>query len=159
DARRMEDLETKSRKGTLKTDELHELGVLWRRRTWERRINGDSGKLGAGALWDASPIGGKPGLRKTHPATTRHPPPGEAVLLQKINQGPDPVTWNRYHELVARRRAEALEAGEHAELIALSNQIEEANAVRLEHLVKLAQLRRTTLRGVMEQLGLGRAPY
>src|SRR5690349_14542677 len=68
----------------------------------------------------------------------------EADLLQKINQGLPPPVWQRYHELIAKRRAETLLADEQAELIALSDRIEETNAQRLEFLVELARLRQTS---------------
>lgn len=78
----------------------------------------------------------------------------EAELLQKVNLGlPEPV-WARYHELLAKRRAEVLLPGEQAELIALSDQIEEANARRMNHLVELARLRGMTLDSLMAQLGI-----
>lgn len=78
----------------------------------------------------------------------------EARLLQKINQGLPQETWQRYHELLDKRRAESLTPDEHAALIALSDQIEEANVRRLDHLVELARLRQTPLAVLMQQLGL-----
>jgi hypothetical protein len=78
--------------------------------------------------------------------------PAEADLLQKINQGLPPEVWERYHQLVAKRRAETLTPSEHTELIRLSDQIELANARRLEHLVELARLRQISLDTLMDQL-------
>ena len=85
---------------------------------------------------------------------TAHLSPDEADLLQAINQGPSQLTWQRYRELLEKRDAETLEANEQAELIAISDRIEEANARRLECLVKLARLRQVSLEQLMEDLGI-----
>jgi len=78
----------------------------------------------------------------------------EADLLQRINAGPTEEVWRRYHALVAKRRAETLSPAEHAELIDLSDRIEEANAQRIGHLVELARLRGRSLSVLMAQLGI-----
>jgi hypothetical protein len=83
----------------------------------------------------------------------------EAELLQKINQGLPSELWERYHELVARRRAETLTPEEHARLIEVSDQIEAANARRIALLVELAGLRQTTLEALMDQLGIKSPGY
>lgn len=83
----------------------------------------------------------------------------EAWLLEQIKKCPDPATWDHYQDLVAKRRAETLTAGEHAELLALTEQIEMGNVHRLERLAELARLRGTTLRGIMQQLGIRRPSY
>ena len=59
----------------------------------------------------------------------------EADLLQAINRGPSQQTWQRYRDLIQQRDAEALSPDEQAELIPISDQIEEANARRIECLV------------------------
>lgn len=76
----------------------------------------------------------------------------EAELLQKINAGLPEEVWQRYRALIGKRRAETLTPEEHTELIALSDQIEEANARRIEHLAELARLRNTSLEDLMQQL-------
>jgi pantothenate kinase len=63
-------------------------------------------------------------------------------------------TWQRYHHLIDKREAETLTASEQTELITISDQIEMANARRMESLVKLAQLRQTSLEELMSRLGL-----
>jgi hypothetical protein len=83
----------------------------------------------------------------------------EAHLLQQINQGLPQETWQRYHELIDKRRAESLTPDEHATLIALSDQIEELNARRVGYLVELARLRQTPLEALMQQLGIQTLPY
>jgi hypothetical protein len=83
----------------------------------------------------------------------------EADLLRKINEGVDTNTWQRYHELVAKRRAETLTEDEQRELIAYSDRIEEANARRMECLATLADLRRTTLDALRRELGITPPSY
>lgn len=87
--------------------------------------------------------------RRTQLLTTR-----EADLLQQINLGISPATWQRYEELKVKRRALTLADDEHAELIAISDQIEIANARRIAALIQLADLRQTSLEALMAQLGI-----
>lgn len=87
--------------------------------------------------------------RRTQLLTTR-----EADLLQQINLGISPATWQRYEELKAKRRALTLTDDEHAELIAISDQIEIANARRIGALIQLADLRQTSLEALMAKLGI-----
>jgi len=87
----------------------------------------------------------------------RMPTRAEVELLRKIHEGLGPETWDRYRELVARRRAEKLTPEEHAELIALSDRIEEANARRIGYVAELADLRKTTLPELMDELGIAPA--
>ena len=88
-----------------------------------------------------------------------HLSPDEAQLLSNINLGLSPTEWERYHALVARRKAETLTPGEQTELIALSDRLEEANAQRIGYLAELARVRHTTLDAVMSELGLMPAPH
>ena len=83
----------------------------------------------------------------------------EGVLLQEINQGLPAETWQRYHELVAKRRAEALTPEEHRELMALTNEVELWNARRVELVSELARLRNASLSRMMDELGLTTPPY
>ena len=83
----------------------------------------------------------------------------EAALLQQINQSLSGFGWQRYHELLDKRRAETLISAEQMELIALSDQIEAANAKRIEALAQLAHLRHTTVDALMTQLGLKSDTY
>lgn len=75
-------------------------------------------------------------------------------LLQKINLGIPVATWKRYDYLKGLRDREQLDPEEHAELIRISGQIEEANAERMKYLVELAKLRNVPLRELMETLGI-----
>lgn len=81
-------------------------------------------------------------------------PPGEAALLQRINQSLPPEAWARYERLLAQRDAESLSPTDQAELIALSDQLETLNVQRLAALAELAQLRGLTVSMLSTQLGL-----
>ncbi len=81
-------------------------------------------------------------------------PDAEADLLQKINQSLSQISWLRYRELLAKRQAETLTPTEQVELIAFSDQIEEANVQRMTYVAALAQLRKTTMPTLMKELGL-----
>jgi hypothetical protein len=74
--------------------------------------------------------------------------------LQEINLGLPEEVWQRYRVLIQKRQAEMLEESEQAELTAISDQIEELNVRRMERLAELAQLRNSSLRAVIEQLGI-----
>ncbi len=83
--------------------------------------------------------------------------PQESKLLKKINTSLSAVEWDRYHALLARRNAEALNAQEQAELVAFSDEIEAANARRMKAVAELARLRETSMPALMETLGLSSA--
>ena len=78
----------------------------------------------------------------------------EAKLLQKINESWSPESWEHYHALTAKRRAESLTSEEYAELAALTNEREIAHAQRIKYLVELAKIRHTSLDAVMDTLGI-----
>jgi hypothetical protein len=81
----------------------------------------------------------------------------ESELLLKINQGIPPDLQRRYHELIARRRAESLSEDEYGELLRLTDQVEAIEVQRVEYLAELARLRKKLLTDVMKDLGI-RAP-
>ena len=83
----------------------------------------------------------------------------ESELLQKINQGLPQKTWEQYHRLLAKRRAEQLTTDEQVELIAISDQIEIANARRIEHLAQLSQLRQIPIEELMRSLEITAAVH
>jgi hypothetical protein len=78
----------------------------------------------------------------------------ETVLLKQINQGLPEETWQRYRELVAKRRAATLTPAEHEELKALTNEVELWNARRVELVAELARRRQLPLARMMAELGL-----
>lgn len=81
----------------------------------------------------------------------------EADILLRINAGLPETFQRRCRELADKRRAEALDTEEQAELLRLTDDVERRQVDRLAALAELAQLRRTTLAVVMDQLGI-RAP-
>lgn len=78
----------------------------------------------------------------------------ETALLLQINAGLAPETQARFDELVGRREAEAIAPAELEELIELTDTIEHQDAVRLQALQALAQLRQTTVPALLNALGL-----
>jgi hypothetical protein len=86
--------------------------------------------------------------------TVERLPQQEARLLTQINESLVGIAWDRYHDLVARRHAEALSLDEQQELIALSDQIEAANVQRMTYLIELARLRNRPLDVLIRDLGL-----
>jgi hypothetical protein len=86
-------------------------------------------------------------------------PAAEAQLLQKINQGIPEELRTQYQTLRAKREAETLTEQEYQTLIQLSNQIEQLGAQRLEALVNLAQLRRVSLKDLMQTLAIVPVTY
>ena len=78
----------------------------------------------------------------------------EMQLLQQVNLGFTEVQWQRYAALVERRREARLTDVEHAELLALTEQLETANAKRMAALAELAKRRDLSLEELMEGLGL-----
>ncbi|MCU0495295.1 MAG: hypothetical protein MUD01_27215 [Chloroflexaceae bacterium] len=100
--------------------------------------------------------------RLEHVSESVNPPQlssAETKLLITINTSLSAIAWERYHELVARRQAEVLSDDEQQELIALTDQIEAANVVRVGAVAELAKLRGTSLDTLMATLGLKPQPY
>jgi hypothetical protein len=99
-------------------------------------------------------------LKQSHPHDgARRLPNDQAELLQRINHSLSSVEWQHYHELQRKRRAELLTSQEQAELIKISDQIEEINARRIQDLVELAQIRHTTVNDLIVELGLKPIPH
>lgn len=86
--------------------------------------------------------------------TPSHLPQEEADLVGKINLGLPEATWQEYHDLITKRRAETLTAEEHTRLIALSDRIDDLHANRLVSVAELARLRRVSLQDLMKQLDI-----
>jgi hypothetical protein len=78
----------------------------------------------------------------------------EAELLLKISEGLPPRTQQRLDELIVKRQTHSLTPPEHQELIHLTEQSEQLEAARLQHLLALATLRQVSLNEVMRQLGI-----
>ena len=84
--------------------------------------------------------------------------PTEADLLQQINIGFSAPTWEQYHTLIAKRRAQILSPEEHEQLIQLSDRLENLNVARIQALIQLANLRNQSLTDLMQTLGINPAP-
>lgn len=78
----------------------------------------------------------------------------EAELLRKINAGFPVKKWERLDALDAKLESGSLTQKEHQELTALTDAYERYTVRRLKYVGKLAELRKTTLREVMKQLGI-----
>jgi hypothetical protein len=78
----------------------------------------------------------------------------ESELLLRINQPLPAALQEHYNDLVGKRRAEQLTPTEHTELLALTDQIEQAEADRAAALAALAQIRQISVRAIMQELGL-----
>lgn len=81
-------------------------------------------------------------------------PRQEAELLRKINRSLSQIQWERYDQLLAKRRIDALTPEELNELISLSDQVEAANVPRIKYLAELARLRNTTVSALIAELGI-----
>jgi len=81
-------------------------------------------------------------------------PKREAELLLKINQGLPGALQQRYDELTAKLQADTITSEEHDELQQLIDEIELADAERLQYLIELAHLRNLSLNELMKQLGI-----
>ena len=81
-------------------------------------------------------------------------PQEEVELLKKINSGFPVEKWERLDFLDSKMEHSALLEEEHAELMALNEANEAYMVRRLVLLGQLAELRKTTLREVMKQLGI-----
>ena len=78
----------------------------------------------------------------------------ESELLRQINAALPESDVNRYRALQERRDDESLTPGEHAELLDLCERAEALNAARLAALTELARRRGTSLRRLMQELGI-----
>lgn len=83
----------------------------------------------------------------------------EAELLQQINVGLSEEKWQRYHQLRQKLEDGTLPQDEQQELLGITDEIERANVHRIEALIKLADLRNTTLDALMDELGVRPPAY
>lgn len=80
------------------------------------------------------------------------PLPSEAELLRRVALALPSEVERRYRELIAKRKAESLSPNEYAELLRLTDEVEMHEMNRLQALVQLAHLRKTSLTALMEDL-------
>jgi hypothetical protein len=86
-------------------------------------------------------------------------PAAETALLQRINQGLPRQQQERYQALIDRRDARTLTELEQAELLQLTDQVEQAEADRAAALVELAQLRQVSVDQLLHELGIRPASH
>src|SRR5579871_897890 len=77
----------------------------------------------------------------------------EAELIEQINQTLPAEVQRRFEDLNTKRRMHTLTPEEHIELLQLIQRMEALNVHRVEALAVLAQLRKTSLKGLMKDLG------
>ncbi|BAZ10247.1 hypothetical protein NIES4071_20620 [Calothrix sp. NIES-4071] len=78
----------------------------------------------------------------------------ESELILKINQSIPDEMQQQFNELIEKRRSITLTDAEQEKLIQLTDQIENLDAKRIEHLAQLAQLRQQLLAQVMQDLNI-----
>ena len=78
----------------------------------------------------------------------------EAALLQQVNLGIAPETWQLYAILKEKFQNNTMTSAELTQLQKITEQVEGANVKRIEALGELAQIRNVSLDAVMAQLGL-----
>jgi len=83
----------------------------------------------------------------------------ESELLMKINQGLPAEAQTRLNALANKRRAGTLTSEEHRELLGLVNQLENAEAKRVEALGELARWRGVSVTTLMQNLGIRPPEY
>lgn len=86
-------------------------------------------------------------------------PQREVELLQQISHHLSPTIRARYHELNIKLHDGIISDDEHQEFLGLVDQVELADAKRLQYLIELAQLRGVSLTALMTQLGLGASSH
>jgi signal transduction histidine kinase len=78
----------------------------------------------------------------------------ESELIFKIKQSIPDELQQQFNDLIAKRYSLTLTNAEQAELIQLSDRIEDLDAKRIEYLAQLAQLRKRSLTEVMQDLNI-----
>jgi hypothetical protein len=81
----------------------------------------------------------------------------ETALLRRIQERFPAELMKRYQALIACRDAHVIAPDELQELIQLTDEVERFQADRMAALVELAQVRRTTLDQLLQELGIGPA--
>jgi len=79
----------------------------------------------------------------------------ERELINRINVPLAEAVQQRYRFLISQRQKGVLTAEEHAEMLALIDQVEAFDARRVELLIALAQLQHKPFDTVVAELGIG----
>ena len=82
----------------------------------------------------------------------------ELELLQKINQALPEEIQQKYNDLSAKMRSQTITPEEHQDLLKLIDVVEQADCDRLQHLIKLSQLRNISLTELKKQLQIHPQP-
>jgi len=86
-------------------------------------------------------------------------PNREFELLFKVNQKIPNNIQTRYDELIAKRQAETLTTEEYQQLLQLTEQFEQFEAVRIETMAELANVRQSSLTNLMKELNIQPPSY
>lgn len=78
----------------------------------------------------------------------------EAALLQQLDLDIPLEKWTLYLDLKEKRQKETITNDEYEVLISLTNDVEMANAKRINALAELSQIRNIPIRILMKQLDL-----
>ncbi|MCS7264208.1 MAG: hypothetical protein NZ805_05180 [Armatimonadetes bacterium] len=79
----------------------------------------------------------------------------ELLKFIKENSQLPPEKQKRFNKLRRKLQNETITEREQQELLALWEELERRNVMRLEALIKLAKMRKVSVRELMEQLGIG----
>ena len=82
----------------------------------------------------------------------------ESDLLARINRGFPDAFWDRYRQLIAKRRAETMTPEEQQEAIGMSDRLEAWHVERLRYLIKLAEMRHVSVDALTHEMGLRPIP-
>jgi hypothetical protein len=86
-------------------------------------------------------------------------PARESDLLRTINRGLSAEKGARLEQLQKKLREETIARREQNQLIRLTEELERLGAERLEALIELAAIRRTSVPKLMNEMGLTEAAY
>ena len=82
----------------------------------------------------------------------------ESELLARIDEIVKPEIYEQYQHLRDKMVQHVIDEREHEELLHLTEIMEVAQVERLQYLVELAQLRKTSLQDLMNQFGIETPP-
>lgn len=83
----------------------------------------------------------------------------EAKLIMAINRGLPAKLQQRFHELIEKRLDNSLSPAEHQEFMQINQRVEALNVERIKNLIALAEIRKSTLPMVMQELGIAEPSY
>lgn len=83
----------------------------------------------------------------------------EEQLLNKIKHWIPAHQHKTYLELVEKRRGDNITPSEYEELLLLTDMVETAHAVRMRHLIQLADLRHISLEILLREMSIPAAKY